>query len=270
MKGCEIMIFSKKLFKLRKEKNLSQEELAEKLGTTRQAISKWENDQGFPETEKLLMLGNIFEVSIDYLLKDTNEESNENERGYYVSREMAEGYIANQKQISRNIGMGLSVLILSLIAFLKFDNEEMAPIVLMAMLVLGLFLLLKGRAVEDKRYRILTKEPLFFDSTYLSELKAKYAIIARKCTLINIASLILITISLMVLTVDVEPFIKDFDEGVPPYIVCVILVLALVAYIFRQTLTKVRVYWILGKNDDYTKGLLFRVSRKIRRKLDEI
>ncbi|MGC3792448.1 helix-turn-helix domain-containing protein, partial [Priestia aryabhattai] len=65
------MTFGEKLFKLRKEKGLSQEALAEKVNTTRQAISKWENGQGFPETEKLLMLGNIFEVSIDYLLKDT-------------------------------------------------------------------------------------------------------------------------------------------------------------------------------------------------------
>ena len=63
------MTFGEKLFKLRKEKGLSQEQLAEQMNTTRQAVSKWENDQGFPETEKLMMLGNIFSVSIDYLLK---------------------------------------------------------------------------------------------------------------------------------------------------------------------------------------------------------
>jgi transcriptional regulator with XRE-family HTH domain len=60
------MTFGEKLFKLRKEKGLSQEALAEKVNTSRQAISKWENGQGFPETEKLLLLGNIFEVSIDF------------------------------------------------------------------------------------------------------------------------------------------------------------------------------------------------------------
>ena len=62
------MTFGEKLFKLRKEKGLSQEALAEQVGTTRQAISKWENNQGFPETEKLLQLSNIFEISTDYLL----------------------------------------------------------------------------------------------------------------------------------------------------------------------------------------------------------
>ncbi|MFR1478453.1 MAG: helix-turn-helix transcriptional regulator [Acutalibacteraceae bacterium] len=44
------MAFGEKLFKLRKERGLSQEALAEKVNTTRQAISKWENNQGFPET----------------------------------------------------------------------------------------------------------------------------------------------------------------------------------------------------------------------------
>lgn len=87
------MGFGEKLFKLRKEKGLSQEALAEKLNKTRQAVSKWENGQGFPETEKLIMIGNVFEVSLDYLLKETAEQSNEKENGYYVSKEMAEGYV---------------------------------------------------------------------------------------------------------------------------------------------------------------------------------
>ena len=64
------MNLGEKIYKLRKEKGLSQEALAELVGTTRQAISKWENNQGYPETEKLLMLSNVFEVSIDFLLKD--------------------------------------------------------------------------------------------------------------------------------------------------------------------------------------------------------
>ena len=63
------MTFGEKLYKLRKEKGFSQEALAEKSNTSRQAISKQENAQGFPETEKLILIGNIFEVSIDYLLK---------------------------------------------------------------------------------------------------------------------------------------------------------------------------------------------------------
>ena len=68
------MNLGEKIYKLRKEKGLSQEALAELVGTTRQAISKWENNQGYPETEKLLMLSNVFEVSIDFLLKDEKQK----------------------------------------------------------------------------------------------------------------------------------------------------------------------------------------------------
>ena len=68
------MNLGKKIYKLRKERGLSQEALAEIVGTTRQAISKWENDQGYPETEKLLMISNVFEVSVDFLLKDEKTE----------------------------------------------------------------------------------------------------------------------------------------------------------------------------------------------------
>lgn len=61
------MNFGEKLFNLRKEKGLSQEALAEQLNTTRQAISKWENNHGYPETEKLLKLSDIFQVPVDFL-----------------------------------------------------------------------------------------------------------------------------------------------------------------------------------------------------------
>ena len=61
-----------------------------------QAISKWENNQDFPETEKLLLLSNIFEVSADFLLKDERTIQANEERGYYVSKEMERGFIATQ------------------------------------------------------------------------------------------------------------------------------------------------------------------------------
>ena len=65
------MNISEKILKLRKSHNLSQEDLAEKLNVYRQSISKWENGQSIPETEKLIELSEIFNVSIDYLLKSS-------------------------------------------------------------------------------------------------------------------------------------------------------------------------------------------------------
>ena len=81
------MNLGEKIYKLRKERNLSQEALAEFVGTTRQAISKWENNQGYPETEKLLLLSNVFEVSIDFLLKDEKTESSADEKGCWLYRQ---------------------------------------------------------------------------------------------------------------------------------------------------------------------------------------
>jgi transcriptional regulator with XRE-family HTH domain len=68
------MPFHEKLQKLRKEKGLSQEALAEILGVSRQAISKWESGQTYPETDKLIALSEIFGVSLDHLLKDTETQ----------------------------------------------------------------------------------------------------------------------------------------------------------------------------------------------------
>ena len=64
------MTLGDKLTKLRKENNYTQEQLAEILGVSRQAISKWESDISYPETEKLLKLGELYGCSMDYLLKD--------------------------------------------------------------------------------------------------------------------------------------------------------------------------------------------------------
>ena len=64
------MRFYEKLQFLRKEKGFSQEELADRLGVSRQAVSKWESDMSYPETEKLIELSKIFGVTLDSLLKD--------------------------------------------------------------------------------------------------------------------------------------------------------------------------------------------------------
>ena len=65
-----IMTLGEKLSKLRKEYNYTQEQLAEIIGVSRQSISKWESDIAYPETEKLIELGKLFECSMDYLLKE--------------------------------------------------------------------------------------------------------------------------------------------------------------------------------------------------------
>lgn len=69
------MTIGKKIQKLRKESELSQEQLAEKFGLTRQSISKWESEQSVPDISNIVQLSELFGVSTDYLVKDLDENS---------------------------------------------------------------------------------------------------------------------------------------------------------------------------------------------------
>lgn len=69
------MSFGDKLQTLRKSKGLSQEQLADQLNVSRQAVSKWETGLGYPETEKLLTLCELLNVDLDYLLRDKIKEN---------------------------------------------------------------------------------------------------------------------------------------------------------------------------------------------------
>lgn len=66
--------FSEKLLELRRREGLSQEQLADRLGVTRQSVSKWESGTAVPELSKLIALSELFSVSVDYLVKDHLEE----------------------------------------------------------------------------------------------------------------------------------------------------------------------------------------------------
>lgn len=64
------MTLSEKIYTLRKQHTLSQEQLAEVLGVSRQAVSKWETGQSVPDTDKLIAISEQFRISLDNLLKD--------------------------------------------------------------------------------------------------------------------------------------------------------------------------------------------------------
>ena len=64
------MIFSEKLQLIRKSKGMTQEELAEKLAVSRQAVAKWESGQVYPDISNLIQISNLFNVTVDYLVRD--------------------------------------------------------------------------------------------------------------------------------------------------------------------------------------------------------
>ena len=71
------MTLAEKITLLRRQRGWSQEDLAERMGVSRQSVSKWESAQSIPDINRILELSRIFEVSTDYLLKNEANLSTE-------------------------------------------------------------------------------------------------------------------------------------------------------------------------------------------------
>jgi transcriptional regulator with XRE-family HTH domain len=71
------MNLGERIYELRSRAGLSQGELADRLDVSRQAVSKWENNSAVPELDKLLKMSELFEISLDGLVKGTASESKE-------------------------------------------------------------------------------------------------------------------------------------------------------------------------------------------------
>ena len=75
------MKFKDKLQKLRKKSELSQEQLADKLNVSRQAVSKWESGAAYPEMDKIIAISKIFNCGIEYLTNENMTETDFLEKG---------------------------------------------------------------------------------------------------------------------------------------------------------------------------------------------
>lgn len=262
------MTFSEKLFKLRKEKGLSQEALAEKVNTTRQAVSKWENGQGFPETEKLLMIGNIFEVSIDYLLKDTHEQNIESEKGYYVSKEMAEGYLLCEHKTAKSIALGICLLILSAVPYFIFKQSPTIYLPLIIVIAtLGIATLVRSSFIEEDKYKILKKETLIFDPNHLKELQDRYNNVRKKYATLILTGLCSLVVGALPLLLNKKELITS--EVVTPYYPLCVFFIAVGSYILIHTLSILEAYEVLAKNEEYTNKLGFKLLKRTRKKLND-
>ena len=73
------MNLGERIYKFRTAKNMSQGDLADALEVSRQSVSKWESDLAFPETEKLIRISELFDCSLDYLLRDKDDSTKKSE-----------------------------------------------------------------------------------------------------------------------------------------------------------------------------------------------
>ena len=110
------MILADKIIEERKKNGWSQEELASKLGVSRQAVSKWESSGSIPDLQRILQMSELFGVTTDYLLKDEIEEEPLNEyvetKTIKVSMEEANQYLDMKSRGSRIVGNATSLCIL--------------------------------------------------------------------------------------------------------------------------------------------------------------
>ncbi|MBQ6901153.1 MAG: helix-turn-helix transcriptional regulator [Firmicutes bacterium] len=105
------MRFSEKLLQLRKRNGFSQEELADRLGVSRQAISRWEMGTAVPDSMNLLQISKVFGVSTDYLLNDDYESDND---------------IPKVKESNKILQSNLTVI--AIICQMAFLNAVMRPL----------------------------------------------------------------------------------------------------------------------------------------------
>lgn len=189
------MTLGQKLKILLKEKNMTQEEFAEQLDVSRQAVGKWVNDKGVPEVNKLIQISNMFGVSLDYLLKEEGRESAAAESGYYVSGEMLEGYLNYHKQNRKRIIGGISLMMAANI----FDEigapygngllEGLYWIVTLA----GLALLI-WQYFQTKKYQEIKREKLIFDSKVYEEFKLRRESERKRYALMAIAGMVILVV----------------------------------------------------------------------------
>ena len=131
------MILAEKIMNLRKKMGWSQEELAEKLGVSRQSVSKWESAQSLPDMDKIVKMSSVFSVSTDYLLKDeltdledrVPQVEQEDTGLRRVTMEEASRYMEIRTGSARSMGLSTLLCVASPIVMLFLIALSESPLV---------------------------------------------------------------------------------------------------------------------------------------------
>ena len=241
------MILADKIIELRKKNGWSQEELAEKLDVSRQAVSKWESAQSVPDMNRVLLLSEVFGVSTDYLLKDElGEEAAPGtplpeEPLRKVTMAEAQDFLRYRKLSAGRISLGVLLCVLSPVALILLCSaqetgrlamsEEMAA----GLGLLPLFLLIGGAValfvtsgLAGKKFEYLSSESFETEygvSGFVKELREKEqgSFAARLTVGIVLCVLSVVPIFVAMLLPGAE------NDGDFRYVVAVAVLLCLVA-----------------------------------------
>ena len=241
------MTFSEKISALRKQKGWSQEELAEKLMVTRQAVSKWESAQSMPDLDKLVQLSEALGVSTDYLLKDEQAQSapvpataEQTVKPRHVTQEEARRYLQLQTAAIPKTTLGVALCVWSPIALIGlpvlrstlnwgFPEEICSGIglcVLLVMVAAGVALLLTASG-KLREFEYLEREPIETDNGAREQALHMQREMASFCTRQNTIGVVLCILS--VLPLFALMCVPGVPDGYYSLAVCALLLLVGIA-----------------------------------------
>lgn len=115
------MEFNNKLYQLRKQKGLSQEELANRMNVSRQTISKWEVGDSTPDMEKLIALSDLFEISLDELVLDkAPANTTECPAKSEIINELKEKLLTNDNKKKAKQGLKIAAIVFGILLLIDF------------------------------------------------------------------------------------------------------------------------------------------------------
>ena len=241
------MTFSEKISALRKQKGWSQEELAEKLMVTRQAVSKWESAQSMPDLDKLVQLSEALGVSTDYLLKDEQAQSapvpataEQTVKPRHVTQEEAKRFLQLQMAAIPKTTLGVALCVWSPIALIGlpvlrstfnwgFPEEICSGIglcVLLVMVAAGVALLLTAGGTL-REFECLEREPIETDNGAREQALHMQREMASFCTRQNTIGVVLCILS--VLPLFALMCVPGVPDGYYSLAVCALLLLVGIA-----------------------------------------
>lgn len=242
------MSFGETLYSLRKDKNMSQESLAQELNTSRQAVSKWETNQGFPEMDKLKMMSNLFGVSIDYMINaERVGNESKNGPGYYASVETIEGFLIYRRSVIKSVVLGIFLILLSGAPTMMFPGNVVLYTVFAAILLIaGVGCILTG-CFKENRYKKITEESLILDNNFLTELRMRYGVMRKKYAGLCIAGIGLGLASFVLSTLIEEVF----QLGVSGYPIIALLMFSVGAVMIVYSSAMISTFELVINNEKY-------------------
>ncbi|WP_416334616.1 helix-turn-helix domain-containing protein [Anaerococcus sp. DFU013_CI05] len=163
------MILADKIISLRKKEGMTQEDLANLVGVSRQSVSKWESSMAMPDLDKVVKLSQIFSVSTDFLLDDNlgmeqiivDEKVEDTSK--LVDLDLLNQYYGAYEKIARLISLATILVIISPIAYMTLDNinESLGVIIFLALIALAVGLFINSGFGASK-FEFIEKEPYNF------------------------------------------------------------------------------------------------------------